>query len=107
MFELRPDRLQVAIDSQGGYNEYGDPIPINTQSWSAEVPCRIIQDDKVNVRTLEDGSLRYYQYCVVLDDLQDCYKGRTIRLIDKSGDVVCERVVESRKIGQIIQRLWP
>lgn len=106
MIELRPDRLQVLSDAGGGYNEYGDPIPVSGNAWSDEIPCRIIQDEKVCNRVLQDGTLRFYQYCVVLDDLTDIYKGKVVRLLDKDSNVVCERVVDSRKIGILIQRLW-
>jgi len=107
MFELRPHKLQVMVPGAGGgINEYGDPVPVSPASWSETISCRFVQDEKANTRIQPDGTLRFYQYCVLLDDIKTNYDNKVIRLFDTSGNLVVERMVDCSKRGQLIQRLW-
>lgn len=106
MVDIRPHRLQVIVTTGGGEDENGDPIPVTNSGVGKEIPCRIIQDEKANTRIQPDGTFRFYQYCVVLDDITTNYDRQNIKLLDENGNVFTERIVDCSKMGLLIQRLW-
>ena len=106
MFEFRPHKMQIQITTGGGVDESGNPVQLTPAGWSEPIECRFVQDDRVNRRIQPDGTFKFYQYCVVLDDLDTNFDNRVIRLFDADDNLVVERSVNCSNRGQLIQRLW-
>ena len=76
------DTLSVMITSEGGYDEYHNPIP-PTEEWQTFAKCFISFNSAAQKIRLHDGEEYIYSYYVIAPLKKALYE-----LIPKEGDTV-------------------
>ena len=107
MINFRPHKIQVVTSTNGGFDEFGIPLPDTEQT--EEMPCRIVPNGSAQQIRFDDGTAHIYSYSVYLD--QDCRQftiGEKVRLIGLDG--LQDNDMEFKVLGffrnQLNARLW-
>ena len=108
---LRPHKYQIAEplaaqEANNGLDENGYVVGVTSEQgqpdpeWGEEIECRY-DSGKNTIRPIGGGEYMIFKYVVYCDPIETNLMGKMIRLLDQSGQVVYEGMVDDQRPGQL------
>lgn len=96
-------KVQAKITTGGGRdNETGAPVPVS-HTWGEEVECFYCANTLSNNGRYTDGAFKQASYTITVDEME--FDTTVVRLIDSSGNTVCEKPVLSLEKLESVQKV--
>ena len=94
--------IQPQIQTGGGLNEYGEPIP-ETTDWGEMVECRYFANTLSSKGRYQGERFTQSAYEITVDEMD--FEATIIRLLDSRENEVCQKEVISLEVLEDIQRV--
>lgn len=99
MLDFRPHKLQIKKTSGGGYNEQGNPIPVEV-TWSEEIPCHYATNNREEIYSYIDGKFVVFDYQIWIDPIEEDLTAKFVKLTNQYGEVI----VEDKQVQKCVNR---
>ena len=100
MINIRPHSISFKENVTPQFDENGDPVA-SKGCWSIPMECRYELGGRTNIQRLKDGMIKEYDYVVYMDYTGKSFDGRTARLYNEHGCMVCEGIVHHTTPSQL------
>ncbi|MFV0536835.1 MAG: hypothetical protein ACK5M3_05605 [Dysgonomonas sp.] len=94
--------IQAQIQTSGGENEYGEPIPANID-WDEKKECKYYANTLNGRGRYEDGKFTQSAYIITVFDMD--FSATVVRLFNSKGKLVVEKEVQSLEELEEVQRV--
>lgn len=94
--------IQAQIQTGGGENEYGEPIPSKVD-WGKKTECTYNANELNNRGRVHDFKFTQSAYIITVFDMD--FRASIIRLFDSSDNMVVEQEVQSLEVLEEVQRV--